>query len=67
MKIACLKLIPQKENEPKKKKKNPILSNNFVHSKIILKTKMNKELKNEIGYHLAGPTRVRKVIEPMMS
>ena len=49
------------------KKKNPILSNNFVHSKIILKTKMNKELKNEIGYHLAGPTRVRKVIEPMMS
>ena len=49
------------------KKKNPILSNNFVHSKIILETKMDKKLKNETGYHLAGPTRVRKVIKPMMS
>ena len=49
------------------KKKNHILSNNFVHSKVILKTKTNKERKNEIGYQLSGPIRVEKVMEPMMS
>ena len=63
----CMPQVNSSKRKWTQKKKNHILSNNFVHSKVILNTKTNKERKNEIGYQLSGPIRVEKVMEPMMS